>query len=216
VTIPSPGPRAYPQALVLDLFGTPVNTPTRVQRPPGSRDDSGGHRGTPAVIEQAYIDGWAERHDGRLPTLDSLSDHLWQRCGGSRPAPQDLCTILLRLATVRLSASPDVLAARRTLRGRGLRIVVLSDASADSPRHGRTQRSANPSMSRSSVGAREPSNRTSASRTVTGQLGVAPLETMYCGDGWGDELRGANAVGLTAVRVERRGGPSTIAFGDRL
>ncbi|MFE2639374.1 HAD family hydrolase [Streptomyces scopuliridis] len=216
MTIPSPGPRAYPQALVLDLFGTLVDAPTRAQRLQAAETIAVATAVPAAVIEQAYIDSWAERHDGRLPTLDSLSDHLWQRCGESTPTPQDLRTILLRLATARLSASPDVVAVLRTLRGRGLRIAVLSDASADIAeawQDSALSESVDVAVFSCRAGAVKP--HISLYRTVTGQLGVAPQDTMYCGDGGGDELRGATAAGLTPVRVERRGGSSTIAFGDK-
>ena len=46
---------------------------------------------------------------------------------------------------------------------------------------------------------------------LSGKRAAAQL---YCGDGGGDELRGAIDCGMSAVAVQRRGGPDALAFGD--
>ncbi|WP_328913308.1 MULTISPECIES: hypothetical protein [unclassified Streptomyces] len=43
---------------------------------------------------------------------------------------------------------------------------------------------------------------------------VAAHQALYCGDGGGDELAGAQRAGMRAVRVARRGGPAGLALGE--
>lgn len=206
---------AQPQAVMFDLFGTLVDAPTPAQRFQASQAVGVVAAVPAAVVEQVFTDSWAERHDGRLPTLNSLSTYLWERCGRDAPAPQDVCTILLQLATGRLSVSPAVIAVLRMLRERGIQTAVLSDAPADiAEAWPRCELSEFVDAAVFSCRAGVVKPHLSLYRMASEQLGAMAENTVYCGDGGGDELRGAAAAGMTAVRVERRGGPSSMAFGD--
>ncbi|HUY52305.1 MAG TPA: HAD family hydrolase [Streptosporangiaceae bacterium] len=204
------------RAAVLDLFGTLVDAPTRHDR----------HRAACAIAaitevdtrtaEETLISTWRIRHDGRLPSLDDLAGYLAQCLTGSAETCTDLARLLYVQATNRLRPDQSVVAALRRLRDQGLRIGVLSDASADVASAWPASDLAplvDGAVFSCTAHAVKPSPRLYAA--ILDLVGTEPAKTTFCGDGGGDELRGATAAGLAAVRVQRRGGAGTLAFGDR-
>lgn len=209
-------PPGFPRAVVFDLFGTLVDAPTREDRAHAAARISAVAQVPPAVAERVLADSWAERHDGRLPTTEALGAHLWERCGRTGPVPAELPALLARLAAPRLAADPAVLSVIDGLRRGGTRIGVLSDASADiADAWPRTALAglADTAVFSCRAGAVKPAAALYAA--VLTDLGAEPAAALFCGDGGGDELRGAEAAGMRAVRVERRGGAGTMAFGER-
>ncbi|GGZ85574.1 HAD family hydrolase [Streptomyces bluensis] len=204
-----------PMAVILDLFGTLVTAPSVVERKAAAAQFAEVLRVSPVVAESALSDSWRARHDGQLTSTTEVAAHLVTCCNTSPACVGELEMLLAQLAHVRLQADATLLKALERLRRCGARLAVLSDASPDIAE----------AWSRSDLaphfdavvfscraGAVKP-NRL-LFRAVLGELGVAPRQALYCGDGGGDELAGAEQAGIRAVRVERRGGPSGLVFGE--
>jgi putative hydrolase of the HAD superfamily len=208
-------PRPRYRTVVFDLFGTLVKAPAATDRRAAAVEIAAvlGVRGN--AVEAVLVESWAERHGGRLPTLGSLAAYLACRCGRPEAASQ-LSPLLLDWAAGRLRADAGVLGTLHRLGTRDLRIGVLSDASADIAEAWTgfpLARLVDAAVFSCRAGAVKP-DPSLYSRLIT-QLRVQPAQALYCGDGGGDELRGATAAGLHAVQVERRGGPGALAFGER-
>jgi putative hydrolase of the HAD superfamily len=204
------------RAVVLDLFGTLVDAPTRHDRHHAACAIAAITEVDPHTAEETLISTWRIRHDGRLPSLDDLAGYLAQCLTGSAQARTNLARLLCVQATNRLRPDRSVVAALQCLRDHGLRIGVLSDASADVASAwpaSALARLVDGAVFSCTAHAVKPSPRLYAA--ILGLVGTEPEKTAFCGDGGGDELRGAVAAGLAAVRVQRRGGAGTLAFGDR-
>ncbi|MFH8802190.1 alcohol dehydrogenase catalytic domain-containing protein [Streptomyces sp. NPDC017936] len=208
------GTGPLPRAVVFDLFGTLVDAPAPEDRRTASRTLARLTGAGTDTVERILLDSWSERHDGRLPTLRALADHLWQACGAPPPAPSPVRSALLRLAAARLVPAPGVRAVLEEFRALGVRVGLLSDASADIAEAwpaGPLAPLVDVAVFSCRAGALKP--EPGLYREVLERLGVPARSAVYCGDGGGDELRGAAEAGLTAVRVARRGGPATLSFG---
>ncbi|MFI1648629.1 HAD family hydrolase [Streptomyces avidinii] len=207
--------RDFP-SVVFDLFGTLVDAPTEIERCRAARAVAGAAGICDDVVLQVLSNSWLERHDGRLPTTRALCDFLWRSCGAAGTVPLELRDVLMGFAAERLVASEEVLGVLRDLRRQGVRVGVLSDASADIAEawpHSALSEVVDTAVFSCRAGAVKPA--VGLYEDVVGRLGVAPEDALFCGDGGGDELRGAERAGLTSVRVERRGGPTALAFGEQ-
>lgn len=211
----SVAPALRPTAVLLDLFGTLVAAPNAAERRAAAAQFAGILCVPPSVVESALTDSWQARHDGQLISTTEVAAHLVTRCKASAARVDELQILLARLAHVRLRADATLLQALERLRRSGARLAVLSDASPDIAE----------AWSRSDLapyfdtvvfscwaGAIKPDRR--LFHAVLRDLGIAPEQALYCGDGGGDELAGAERAGIHAVRVERRGGPSGLVFGE--
>lgn len=204
-----------PKAIVFDLFGTLVTAPSPEDRREAARELAGPTPVGEEAAEQVLITTWQERHDGRLPTHDALTDYLWRACEGSGPAPSAVRSALLRLASARLVPVPGVLAMLDHFRSREVAVGLLSDASADIAEAWQDSPLApyfDVTVFSCRAGAVKP--EPALYREVLEGLGTLPHRTLYCGDGGGNELQGALDAGMPAVRVDRRGGTATLAFGE--
>jgi putative hydrolase of the HAD superfamily len=101
------------------------------------------------------------------------------------------------------------------LAGTGLRIGVLSDASAEiaagwhaSP----LARLVHAAVFSCVAGHVKPDQR--LYDLISHELAVPAYRTLYLGDGGGNELNGALAFGMPTVAVHRRGRRDALAFGD--
>ncbi|MEU6546460.1 HAD family hydrolase [Streptomyces sp. NPDC046859] len=204
-----------PAAVVLDLFGTLVAAPSIVERRAAAVQLAAILRVSPAVAESELADSWQARHNGQLASTAEVAAHLVTRCDASAACVNELEMVLARLAHVRLQADSTLLQALEQLRRGGAKLAILSDASPDIAE----------AWSRSDLaphfeavvfscraGATKPDSQ--LFQAVLREVGVAPRQALYCGDGGGDELAGAERAGMRAVRVERRGGPSSLVFGE--
>ncbi|GAB2481265.1 hypothetical protein GCM10027063_24260 [Promicromonospora xylanilytica] len=204
------------RAVVFDLFGTLVAAPTVADR-------SSAAAVLAAAVERPVVDvldylrgSWQVRHDGTLKTVEQLSAHLLAEVGGKALRLDAVMEAWRCLASRRLRADSAVLTALDALSGAGLRMGLLSDASPEiaeawapsnlAPRFGSTVFSC-------TAGAIKPDE--SLYRRTLSELDVVADDTvLYVGDGGGDELRGAERLRMTAVRVRRRGGESALSFGE--
>lgn len=202
-------------AVVLDLFGTLVAAPT-----PGERTDAAGRLGRvlgcdTVTVERYFRDTWRVRHDGTLPTLPDLAEHLVRAVHGPdvavRPVVDELCAV----GQARLIPALSVVYALKSLHSRGVRLGILSDTSAEiAACWPRSPLAAlvDAAVFSCTAGAVKPDQRLYA--RIRDELDVPAPRTLYVGDGGGDELPGALAAGMAAVAVRRRGSADALAFGD--
>jgi putative hydrolase of the HAD superfamily len=198
----------------LDLFGTLVNAPTRRERRTAADRLAAVTGATAAAIEDYFRSTWRVRHDGTLPTVCSLAEHLVREVGARGCTASAAAELLLDLGCDRLVPDESVVATLRLLRSQRIAIGVLSDAGAEvaacwtrSPLAPHVDAAVFSCL----AGATKPDP--TLYKSITRALGARPRLTVYCGDGGGDELRGARAAGMNVVRVERRGPADALAYG---
>ncbi len=168
-----------------------------------------------SVAESALSGSWRARHDGQLRSTAEVAAHLVARCDAPASSVDELERVLAQLACDRLQADATLLRALKELRQGGIRLAVLSDASPDIAEAWSRSELAphfDAAVFSCRVDAMKPAPQ--LFDAVLGALDVAPERVLYCGDGGGDELAGAERAGMHAVRVERRGGPHGLAFGE--
>ncbi|MGW2695297.1 HAD family hydrolase [Streptomyces sp. NPDC001296] len=211
----SAAPASRPIAVVLDLFGTLVAAPSAAERRAAAAQFAAVLRVPPTVAESVLSDSWQARHDGHLASTTEVAAYLVTRCDFSAASVDELEMLLARIAHVRLQADATLLRALEQLQRRGVRLAVLSDASPDIAEAWSGGDLA-PYFDAAVFSCREGAVKPAPQlfRAVLRELGAAPHQVLYCGDGGGDELAGAERVGIRAVRVERRGGPTGLAFGE--
>ncbi|WP_181785839.1 HAD family hydrolase [Streptomyces phytophilus] len=202
-------------AVILDLFGTLVAAPTVVERGAAAAQFAD-VLGVPSkAVETALSGSWRARHGGQLRSTAEVAAYLVARCEAPSFRAYELERLMGRLARERLQADASLLRALVELRQRGLRLGVLSDASpdiAETWRHSCLFPLFDAAVFSCRVGEVKPAP--ALFDAVLGALDVPPAQILYCGDGGGDELAGAERAGMQAVRVERRGEPDALAFGE--
>ena len=196
------------RAVVFDYFGTLTPTLARV----ASAVDQPEIAAILRVDRDALRDWWAgsypDRSIGRtgdgIATMRLLANTL----GGDDSDEAVRAAQRIRLATYATMARPRANAVEvlTALRGKGLRVGVLSDCSAelpelwpDLPLAGLVDAPVFSAL----VGERKPHEL--MYRTVCTRLGVEPGECLYVGDGGSNELTGATAFGMRAVLIADAG-----------
>lgn len=204
-------------ALIFDLFGTLVEAPTPDQRGHAASRLAALLDRDAGTIVHYLRTTWRTRHDGTLPTLVSAAADLIHNVQAPDSEIGAVAQELRDLGQARLIPDPSVADALDVLRGDGLRLGILSDASAevaatwlDSP----LAPLVDGAVFSCTAGAVKPDQR--LYRTICDKLNVSPQQTLYVGDGGGDELHGARTAGMTAIAVRRRGRSDALAFNDAL
>lgn len=212
------GPAAvesHPTFLIFDLFGTLVPAPASSERRAAAAQLAWAMR-VPMVVAEAALSGsWRARHDGQLRSGSAVAAHFIERCGASPARTNEVEAVLARLAHHRLQADRALLRTLKELRQGGIRLAVLSDASPDIAEawdHSELASHFDVAVFSCWAGAVKPDCR--LFRGVLAKLGAEAGQALYCGDGGGDELAGAERAGMRALRVTRRGGPTGLAFGE--
>lgn len=200
-------------AVVFDLFGTLVDAPTAADRAHAASRLAEIIGCDSSNVERYFLGSWQARHDGTLSTVSVLARHLVRSVKGFAFEP--VADELQALARPRLVPDSSVVSALLSLRRTGYRLGLLSDASADIAEAWPSSPLANvvdAAVFSCSVGRTKPDRELYA--CVSDALGVPAGQTLYCGDGGGDELAGAVNAGMTAVAVHLRGGPDALTFGS--
>lgn len=197
------------RAVVFDLFGTLVNSPSAQDRHDAAHELADA-LGVPAeTVSQALARSWGDRHLGRWSTVDHIAAGLARLCGAMRPDLSRVGRLIENRARRRLRWDASVLAMLTQLANRGLAVMVLSDAAADTAHVWPNGAPASlPVLFSCQHHAVKPDP--ALYRRVLHQLDVPAQTVLYCGDGGGDELAGAQRAGMTAVRVPARGGPDAV------
>ncbi|WP_418153214.1 HAD family hydrolase [Actinoalloteichus caeruleus] len=203
------------RAVVLDLFGTLVTAPTPEERASAASRVAAVVGCDALTVDNYFRATWHVRHDGTLPALADLAAHLVGAVHRSCSAVGLVAHELRMLGLARLVPPPSVIHALETLRSQRLRLGILSDASAEIAAAWPSSPLAplvDTAVFSCTAHAVKPDQRLYG--RVCAELDVPPDRVLYVGDGGGDELRGAVAVGMTAVAVRRRGPAHALAFGE--
>jgi putative hydrolase of the HAD superfamily len=152
------------------------------------------------VLDRTFLDrargSYGMAHDG-LRIVAQLA--------GGRPSRTEVGTaVRARIAAVRADGSlrPDAVSTLRTVRQMGLRTAVVSDCWFELPVFLPTLPIApllDAQVYSVRVGVTKP--HPAMYLTACAALGVEPHECLYVGDGGSLELSGAQAMGMTAVRL---------------
>jgi putative hydrolase of the HAD superfamily len=201
--------------VVLDLFGTLVTAPTPEERTHAASRVAAVIGCDTTMVEHYFRDTWHVRHDGTLPTLADLATHLVRAVHGPDAAIEPVADELRILGQARLVPAPSVAYALKSLRGKRLRLGILSDASAEiAAAWPRSPLAAlvDTAVFSCTTGAVKPDQRLYS--RICDELDIPSDQVLYVGDGGGDELRGALTAGMAAVAVRRRGPTNALAYGD--
>jgi len=203
------------RAVVFDFFGTltPVS-PSEVWATNAAKLAAvlgvGG-----ASLLQVLDDSFPERISGALgdvrQTLQALAGRL-----GVRPTEEQLDEAIAARRSVQeamFTLRPEALGVIAQLRSAGLKTGLVSDCTSELPdAWARLPLAAviDAPVFSCIEGTRKPDPR--LFRKVAAELGTEPAECVYIGDGGGQELTGASALGMRAVLLA---GPDWHAHGDR-
>lgn len=199
---------------MLDLFGTLVASPTPVERTQAASRLACVIGCETAKVDRYLRNTWQVRHDGTLPTVTDLAAHLARSVGRPDVTVESVADELIALGKARLAPDTTVAQTLESMRGRGLLLGILSDASAEIACAWPTTPLAalvDSAVFSCVAGCTKPGQQLYA--RISDALGVSVHRMLYVGDGGGDELRGALASGMIAIAVRRRGPGDGLAFG---
>ncbi|HEX5188330.1 MAG TPA: HAD-IA family hydrolase [Streptosporangiaceae bacterium] len=158
----------------------------------------------PSDWRQALDDSWAERATGVLGDLPATFRELARR-HGAEPGERALaaaCAARRAAQHELFRFRPDALAVLEQVRARGFRLGVLSDCTielADAWQRLPVAALVDARVLSCEQGRRKPDPVLFT--TIARELGVAPADCLYVGDGGGGELSGASACGMHAVML---------------
>jgi putative hydrolase of the HAD superfamily len=193
------------RAVIFDFFGTLSISPSASARRAGAARIAAVMGISPDVFHDVVISTFSERATGACGDLEHTMRWLARRCGHEPTDEQLVAACAIRRATeagyvraLRSDAEPTL----RQLKRDGFKVGLVSDCTHELPEIW-------PSLPIAAhvdavvfsiqIGQRKPHPDLYAA--VTGQLGVAPAECVYIGDGGSSELTGATVAGMTAYQL---------------
>ncbi|HEY2791976.1 MAG TPA: HAD family hydrolase [Micromonosporaceae bacterium] len=189
------------RAVIFDFFGTLTEA---VKRGPAHERIALRLGCTPAAFTKALDQTFLMRSVGALgDPAHALA--VVAGLAGARPSRTTLESVLAaRIAAVRadITLRRDAVPVLATLRRFGLRTGLISDCGPELPEFLPDLAVAEhieASVFSIEAGCRKPSPR--IYEIACRRLGVDPVDCLYIGDGGSQELSGADAVGMTAVRL---------------
>lgn len=191
-------------AVIFDMYGT--LTPSRPQAYwDAQKATSAEALGADAATWIAALEAtWSQRLIGGLGTTAETFRKIAADLGLSPTDEQLAAAVAARLEAYRQveELRPDALPTLGALRADGLKIALVSDCTTELPDLWEEFAFAplfDATVFSSSEGACKPDPR--LFRTAAEQLGIAPQECLYVGDGGGGELDGAAGVGMHPVML---------------
>lgn len=192
------------RAVLFDLYDTLLYT-----RETGTREEAARLVAAAGLRPEAWVRGWRvalnESMRGRIPSLMGRVRRALAEAEGSG-AETGLALELAALMWAREMPClyPDVHKALAELRGRGFRLALVSNIEHHQ-KHWIRELELEPCFDAMvlscEVGFLKPGEE--IYRLAAERLWVSPGECIFVGDGLGDELQGAKAVGMMALRVDR-------------
>ncbi|MFI5910417.1 HAD family hydrolase [Dactylosporangium sp. NPDC051541] len=198
------------RAVIFDFFGTLTDPGLEVSRRAAATVTAAALGVPAAPFWAAMSASFTERITGRHGGTRTILAEVARRCGTEpSEASLDAAVEAHHAAAVPLwGPRPQALDVLRALRGRGLRLAVLSDCGAELV-DGWPGTPYAPLIDATvfswQEGARKPDPRLYA--TAAARLGVRPGECWYVGDGGSREHQGARAAGMRPVLVTNAGYP---------
>lgn len=204
------------RAVIFDFYGTLSVSATAAARRVGAARVAAALGIAPEEFHAAVAATFTERATGACGDLEQTMRWLANRCGAT-PAPDaitDACAIRVEAEAVYARAlRPDAAPTLRRLHARGLKIGLLSDCTHELPDIWPSlpiARYVDATVFSVTAGARKPDPR--LYDAVTEQLGVAPAECLYVGDGGSGELTGAARAGMTALRLDASDAADAVVY----
>jgi putative hydrolase of the HAD superfamily len=191
-------------AVIFDFFGTLTpSTPTSVWDDHAAR--SAAPLGIPARAWRAVLDAsFPERATGSLGDLTATFRTLARRVGvdPDEEALAAACAARMTAQRELFELRADAVSTLIALRGRGLRLGVLSDCTvelAETWPHLPLAGLVDARVLSCEEGRRKPNPE--LFRRIADRLSVAPPDCLYVGDGGGGELTGASGCGMRAFML---------------
>jgi putative hydrolase of the HAD superfamily len=193
------------RAVIFDLWQTLVPWP--VEGAKRMYDGLADHFGTePDRFRELWLSGRRDREVGPMePHLRSLAKQL-----GFEGDVAAAVTLRRDWTLEHLAPRPDAVSTLEELRRRGHRLGMISACTAEVPEvWDQTPFGGlfDSTVFSSSVGVSKPDPR--IYEVACEELGVAPADCLFVGDGANDELPGAERVGMTALQLRAPGEPLT-------
>jgi putative hydrolase of the HAD superfamily len=185
------------RAVIFDYYGTLTVSASASQRRAGSARVAAALGVAPELFFEASLSTFTERATGRCGDMSATMAWLARRCGREPTAAQLAAACAERLEVERgyiRMLRQDAVPTLRWLREQGLRLGVVSDCT-----HELADCWTDAAVFSVVIGRRKP--HPSLYLTACDRLGVAPSEAVYVGDGGSEELTGARAVGMSAIRL---------------
>ncbi|WP_433044927.1 HAD family hydrolase [Dactylosporangium sp. CS-033363] len=205
------------RAVVFDFFGTLTDPGVEAGRRDAAFATAAALGVPPEAFWTAMASSFTERITGRHGDTRATLAEMARRCGEEPSGARlDAAVAAHHQGSVPLwRPRPGVLGVLAGLRGRGLRLGVLSDCGAELCQ-GWDGTAYAPLIDATVFSwqerARKPSPRLYA--TIAERLGVAPGECWYVGDGGSREHQGARDTGMRPVLVTNAGYPGAAAHRD--
>ena len=205
--------------VLFDLFGTLVlsGPEASLERDAVSREMGRELGVDPAAFAAAIRDSFDARVRGLTGSLEQTVRVLAEALGGAPDRQSVARAVERRLALTRaqLAVDAEALAVLDRLRLAGLRVALVSDCSLETPAI----------LTTTALGARFDALAFSCTLGVRKpdpaiyhhaltQLGLAPEECIFVGDGDSRELSGAEALGLYAIRLRWPDDDPTTRYDD--
>ncbi|OLB75005.1 MAG: haloacid dehalogenase [Actinobacteria bacterium 13_2_20CM_2_71_6] len=189
------------RAVLFDFFGTLT---TAVSRGPAHRNIARWLGCDPRAFAAALNDTFLERARGGYGPPARALRRVTDAVGGRPSRAQLAMAQPLRMAAVQADTSlrEDAVPVLRAVKARGLRTGLISDCGPELPRYLPTLPIA-PLLDTCvySIEVRACKPDPAMYLTACRRLLVEPRECLYIGDGGSQELSGARAVGMTAIRL---------------
>ncbi|MEV7622213.1 HAD family hydrolase [Actinoplanes sp. NPDC089786] len=189
------------RAVIFDFFGTLTRS---VRRGPQHAEIARALGCDPEVVRGVLDRTFHSRAKGAFGSAEATLRWVSEQAGG-RPRPAQLrAAVPARVDALKADTQLrlDAVSALIEIRGRGLATALISDCTHELPAFLPSLPVAgllDASVFSVEVGFCKPDPRIYL--TACERLGVRPEECVYVGDGGSHELTGAEAVGMTAVRL---------------
>ncbi|MEV6629742.1 HAD family hydrolase [Actinoplanes sp. NPDC051470] len=189
------------RAVIFDFFGTLTRS---VRRGPQHAEIARALGCDPEVVRGVLDRTFHSRAKGAFGSAEATLRWVSEQAGG-RPRPAQLrAAVPARVDALKADTQLrlDAVSALTEIRGRGLATALISDCTHELPAFLPSLPVAgllDASVFSVEVGFCKPDPRIYL--TACERLGVRPEECVYVGDGGSHELTGAEAVGMTAVRL---------------
>jgi putative hydrolase of the HAD superfamily len=201
-------------AVIFDFFGTLTpSTPEHVWDEHASKSAAPLGIST-AAWRRALDESFAERVTGALGDLSATFSELARRCGvqPSQAALAEASAARMRAQRELFVVRDDALAVLAEIKTRGLRVGVLSDCTFELAECWPDLAVADLVDARvlsCEAGRRKPDQ--ALFLMIASELGVAPADCLYVGDGGGHELSGAVACGMRAIMLRAEDWAANVA-----
>jgi putative hydrolase of the HAD superfamily len=193
------------RAVVFDFYGTLSVSATRAERRAGAARVAAALDIPAEELHATIAATFTERATGARGDLEQTMRWLAGQCRRTPTSEQLDVACAIRRATEEVYARAlrdDAEPTLRALRGRGIRLGVLSDCTHELPEIWSTLPIApyvDATVFSVQVGMRKP--HPDLYTTVARSLGVVPAECVYVGDGGSGELTGAAQAGMTPLHL---------------